>query len=247
MRAGGKPTFIYARCSTEEQTRSGLGLDDQITRGMAYCVSLGIPDDAAHVQLCVDEGVSGSVPFEKRPGGADLMRRIREGLAGGVVSIKLDRLFRAASDALEVTREWDRLGVALHLIDHGGQAMNTKSAFGKAFFTMAAAFAELERNLISERTKSALAQKKERGDRLGGTPLGYVKPAPGEPFERDTDELRTVELILKLRRRDPKRWSYREIGKRLAAEGHRTKHGGQWAAQTIKRIWDRREQYGALP
>lgn len=246
MPANRKLTYIYARVSTEEQSRSGLGLDDQIERGMAYCTSLGIPANPSNVQLLVDEGVSGSVPFEKRPGGAVLMERVRAGLVGGVVSIKLDRLFRAASDALEVTREWDRLGVALHLIDHGGQAMNTKSAFGKAFFTMAAAFAELERNLISERTKSALAQKKERGDRLGGTPLGYVRPAPGKPFEPVTNELRTVELILKLRRRDPSRWSFREIAARLDAEGCQTKRGGKWAPQTVKRIWDRRADYASL-
>lgn len=69
-----------------------------------------------------------------------------------MVALKLDRRFRDAADALVQTRVWDRAGIALHVVDMGGQSLNTASSMGRMFLTMTAAFAELERNLISERT-----------------------------------------------------------------------------------------------
>lgn len=236
-------TYIYRRVSTEEQARGGVSLDDQQERALAYVRSLGMPIDREHVHVLTENGVSGSVPLEERPMGAQLVARVREGAVANVVAFKLDRLFRDAGDALKVTKEWDKLGVALHLVDHGGQALNTRTAFGKAFFTMAAAFAELERNLISERTRSALQHKQARGDRLGAPPLGYLTTGNGHPPVAADGEMDTVRLILKLRRRDPERWTFREIAARLAREGHRTKRGGSWAPQTVKRVWDRRAEY----
>lgn len=47
--------------------------------------------------------------------------------------------------------------------------ISTKDAMGKMFFTMMSAFAELEANLLSERTKKGLASARARG-RLGGRP-----------------------------------------------------------------------------
>src|SRR5690625_1736259 len=47
--------------------------------------------------------------------------------------------------------------------------INTKDAMGKMFFTMMSAFAELEANLLSERTKKGLESARSRG-RMGGRP-----------------------------------------------------------------------------
>lgn len=49
------------------------------------------------------------------------------------------------------------------------EAIDTTTAAGKAMLTVIAAFAEMERNFISERTRAALAGKKARGERLGLT------------------------------------------------------------------------------
>jgi len=74
--------------------------------------------------------------------------------------VKLDRLFRNATDALQKSAEWDKAKLALHILDMDGSNIDTASAVGKMFFTMTAGFAEMERNLISERTKAALSFKK---------------------------------------------------------------------------------------
>jgi hypothetical protein len=59
-------------------------------------------------------------------------------------------------------------------------------------------------------------------------------------------ELETVRLLLTVRRRNPERWSFREIAARLEREGRQTKRGGAWAAATVKRVWDRRRLYTRL-
>jgi site-specific DNA recombinase len=63
--------------------------------------------------------------------------------------------------------------VGLHLIDMGGQSVNTRSAMGRMFFTMATGFAELERGLIAERTASAMKVKRERLEVYSRPTIGF--------------------------------------------------------------------------
>lgn len=241
-----KWTVLYARVSTTEQERDGVSLDDQIARARAYCHSLKAGYDPVTVKVCRDAGVSGSVPMDERPKGRLLMQYVRERRVQHIVAFRLDRLFRDAGNCLDVTKEWDRLGVTLHLLDLGGQAINTSSATGRFMLTIVAAAAEMERNVLRERTKSALDHKRSRGDWMGDPPLGYTLAEPGKPLQPVPAELATVQLILKLRRRDPSRWSFHQIADRLTAEGHKTKRGGRWAASTVKKVWDRRDVYQQL-
>ena len=92
---------------------------------------------------------------------------------GHIVALKLDRLFRDAADALHQSRAWDKAEIALHLVDMGGQSLNTASAMGRFFLNMMAGVAELERNLIAERTGMALAYKKAHREAYAPTPYGF--------------------------------------------------------------------------
>lgn len=232
---------IYTRVSTDEQARLGVSLDAQEARARAYCELHGLVVDA----VFRDEGVSGAKPLSTRPLGSALVAALETGTVGHVVALKLDRLFRDAIDCLETSRRWDAAGVAMHLIDLGGQTVNSASAMGRFMLTVVAGAAEMERNLVRERTRVALHHKRDRGDRLGSTPLGFRTPAPGAAMVEVREELATVQLILRLRRRDPKRWTFRAIAARLEHEGHRTKRGGRWDGTTVRGIWDRRERYSA--
>jgi len=124
--------------------------------------------------LIREEGVSASIPLAKRPAGARLLQWIGGGI-GHVVCLKLDRLFRDAEDALRQTKAWDRAGIALHMVDMGGASMNTASAMGRMFLTLMAGCAELERNLVAERTASVLAHKKQQGKVYNHTPYGFQR------------------------------------------------------------------------
>lgn len=87
---------------------------------------------------------------------------IREGET--LVITRLDRLGRSAKDLLGLASELEDKGVQLEGIE---QNIDTSSAEGKLFFTLIAAFAEFEREMIRARTMDGLAAARARG-RLGG-------------------------------------------------------------------------------
>ena len=222
------PTAIaYIRVSTEEQAREGVSLAAQEERIRAYCALAGLD----LVQVVRDAGVSGSKPFRTRPGGEVVLRELKKRGIKNVVVVKLDRLFRDAADALEQTREWDERGVALHLLDFGGQTLSTGSAMGRLFLTLTAAFAELERNLIRERTTVALQHKKRQGEVYGPVPFGLDRVGDAlKPNRREQQALR------KMREWRATGMTMREIASRLTASGVRTKRGGRWDCGTVSYI-----------
>jgi DNA invertase Pin-like site-specific DNA recombinase len=213
----------YVRVSTQEQAK-GVSLDAQAERIRAYCTLAGVE----LVGIIREEAVSGSKALALRPGGTELVRALAQGKATHVVALKLDRLFRDAADALEQTRAWDRKGIALHLCDVGGQAINTGSAMGRMFLTMMAGFAELERNLIAERTAQALAHLKANRQAYSRTPFGFDRK--GSRLVGNAQELGTVARIRTLAQAGK---SLRAIARLLNQEEVPTKRGGQWHARTV--------------
>lgn len=132
-----KKAVLYVRVSTTEQAREGVSLEAQEERLLAYCKLMGLDP----VVLIREEGVSGGKALTTRPGGHELADLISKKKAGHVIALKLDRLFRDAEDALHQTKAWDKAGITLHLVDMGGQSLNTSSAMGRMMLTMMAGFA----------------------------------------------------------------------------------------------------------
>lgn len=227
----------YVRVSTDEQAREGVSLDAQVARLQAYCTMTGL----TVVKMIREEGVSARLALSHRPGGRELLSLIRARKAQHVVSLKLDRLFRDAEDALHQTREWDQANIALHLVDMGGQSLNTASAIGRLFLTMTAAFAELERNMCAERTKAALAHKKSMRQAYGTTPLGYQRVE--DTLVPDPEEMETVTTI---RRMYDEGNSLRSIANSLNSQGIPSKNGGRWYASTVRYVL-RNDLYAAMP
>jgi len=213
--------------STEEQARGGVSLEAQEERLKAYCSMTGLEV----VEIIREEGISGAKPLASRPGGERLLKLIANKKVKHVVALKLDRLFRDAEDALHQTRAWDRAGIALHLVDMGGQTLNTATAMGRFFLNMMAAFAELERNLIAERTATALAHKKAHKKAYAPTPFGFERV--GDTLQEKPEEQEIIAQIFTWREAG---WSLRKIAAELNKQGVPTKQGGQWYASTVKYI-----------
>ena len=224
--------IAYTRVSTQEQALQGVSLEAQEARLRAYCTLAGLE----LVEIVREEGVSGGKPLANRPGGARLLEALEAGEASHVVSLKLDRLFRDAVDAMGMSKNWDAAGVSLHLVDMGGQAINTGSAIGRFFLTMMAGFAELERNLISERTSAALQHKIANGEHVGAPALGF-KMVDGE-LQENSSEKATVARIRELRAEGR---TLRDIADTLTAEGWKTKRGGDWHSSTVSYVLKRLE------
>lgn len=157
-RASTRPvrTYCYARCSTSEQARSGLGIAAQRAELLAEVTRRG----AADVAWVIDEGVSGSTLA--RPG---LERILADAGRGDVViATKGDRVSRRLSDLLALLERARQGGWSLVLLD---LQVDTATPTG-AFLTQSmGAVAELERRLIAARTSAALQAAKARGQRLG--------------------------------------------------------------------------------
>ena len=236
LRVGSEKRAIgYIRVSTAEQARSGLGLGAQSERIAAYAAMAGLE----LVDVIREEAVSGSVPLAERPAGATLLERLRAGEARHLIALKLDRLFRDAGDCLGQTRTWDKAGVALHFLDMGGQALNTASAMGRMFLTLSAAFAELERNVIGERTAAALAVKRQRGEKCGGAvPFGLTLGADGRTLVPVAREQAAIRMALKL---ETDGLSLRAICNALAKAGHAPR-GARWHSNTVLRILRRADR-----
>ncbi len=141
-------TFGYARVST-----SGQSLDAQ--RDALHAAGV----DARHVYV---ETASGR--RADRPVLVALLADLQQGDA--LVVTKLDRLGRSMAHLVQVVEELERRGVALRSIS---ESIDTSSPAGRFMVHMLAALAQMEADLIRERTLDGLAAARARG-RAGGRP-----------------------------------------------------------------------------
>src|SRR5262249_3510420 len=147
--------FLYLRVSTERQADEGFSLSEQETRLRGYAQSVGLPVAGVFIEA----GVSGSKRLQTRPKGAELLSAARRG--DHIIASKLDRLFRSATDALNVAEALRVQGVRLHLLDLGGEVTGTGAA--KLVFSVLAAVAEMERTRIGERVRSVKQHLRDGG------------------------------------------------------------------------------------
>ncbi len=206
----------YIRVSTDEQAESGLGLEAQQQTLRAYCKAKGIALDA----VLVDAGYSGK--DLNRPGIAELLRRVREGEVATIITVKIDRLSRRVIDTLNIVETLRRHDSAIVFVH---EAIDTTTAAGKAMLTVIAAFAEMERNYISERTRAALAAKKARGERLGNPAFGALR-----------GEERVHEVARELR---GQRLSLRAIASALQDRGYTPRRARTWSPEMVRRLLNR--------
>ena len=181
----------YIRVSTEEQATSGSSLAAQQSAIRAYCVMRGID----LVSIVQDAGISATVRLADRPGGHYLTETLGASAVHAVVATKLDRLWRRVADCSECVRQWDSAGVSLHLLDLGGQAVDTSSAMGRFFVSLMSAVAELERDQLSERITSVLAHKRSKGERwCKNAPYGSQWSSEGhiEPCQAELDAVEVM-------------------------------------------------------
>jgi site-specific DNA recombinase len=109
-------------------------------------------------EVYTDAGVSGTT--RDRPALQRLLADARAGKIGRVVCTKLDRMGRRAADILAIEDELDSYGVERTYIN---DAIDTSTHTGRLLRTVLAAVAELERDMIVERTKAGAVEKARRG------------------------------------------------------------------------------------
>lgn len=124
------------------------------------------------VRIFKDDGYSGALPVEKRPGLKALQEYCKNHRVKKVIVFKLDRLFREARLALNFAWELGEQEIGLVAAQ---EIIDTSTPWGKFSRYMQIGVAELERDIISTRTIAALNVKKERLEHLGHVPFGFTR------------------------------------------------------------------------
>lgn len=93
-----------------------------------------------------------------------------------LIVTKLDRLGRSTVEVLQIIEDIKLKGIILHIIQDGLVIdCNISNPINDMLLALLSGFAQMERNFISERTKSALAQRKSQGIKLGRKKGAIVK------------------------------------------------------------------------
>ena len=109
---------------------------------------------------------SGSIPFEKRKGGAELMRKVQSGFVGSVSVQSIDRLGRNTLDILTTIKWFTKQGVNIISQKEGLQTLlkdGTENPTAKLMIGILGTLAEFELSRIRERQAEGIAKAKARG------------------------------------------------------------------------------------
>jgi len=217
-------TVGYLRVSTSGQAEEGLSLEAQRRKIAAYCDLYNLE----LVEIIEDAGLSGK-SISGWPGIQRIVSLINGRKIDNLVVVRLDRLARNVREAVELAELMQKRGIALHSIS---ERLDTSSATGRLFYNILAAMAAWEREIIAERTASALAVKRADGLRISGqAPYGFTFGESGAVVEC-REEQATIRRILDLHGEG---YSIRRIRQTLAVSGHVNRNGNTFG---VSEIWN---------
>ncbi len=140
--------YGYARVSTDDQTPA---------------LQLAALKKAGCKTIFKDDGLSGATT--KRPA---LLRCLKKLESGDTLIVwKLDRLGRSLRDLIAILDDLKQRGIKFRSLT---EAIDTDTATGRALWQMIGILAELERSLISERTRAGVKDALRRGVKFGRKP-----------------------------------------------------------------------------
>lgn len=224
----------YIRVSTHDQATEGVSLDAQKGRIGGWCTARGLTLDGADVY--VDAGLSGG-RADNRPGLQSALDAVC--LARGVLVVySLSRLARSTKDAISIAERLKKAGAEMVSLTEN---LDTTTATGKLLYRMLAILAEFERDLVSERTRTALSHKRSKSERIGQIPYGWRLSEDGLTLVIDDAEREVLADVSRLRLDG---LSMRDIAAELSRLGVPTKNGRPtWTHSSIADILNRKVRY----
>jgi site-specific DNA recombinase len=216
----------YVRVSTEEQAERGVSLDAQRAKLDAYAALY----DLELIEVIVDAGVSAK-SFH-RPGLQRAFSLLRKGKAAALLVAKLDRLTRSMRDLGALVEDelvkgrWALLSVA--------EQLDTRTASGRLVLHILGSVASWERDVIAERTKEAMAHKRDRGERTShDAPYGFHIAADGSTLVSDEAEQALLDAIRQARVRG---LTQRAVVAELTRQGFTTRKGTPLGLLQVQRM-----------
>ncbi len=217
--------ILYIRVSTEEQSQSGLGLEAQEKACRTLAASLG----ASETLLFTDAGISGSKGIEDRPALTEALAALRKGDV--LIVAKRDRIARDMLVTLTVEKVVTKRGA--RLLSVAGEGSDSDGVTGLILRTMTDLFAQVERETIRSRTRSALQVKKSKSERVGAIPYGFQLAEDGKHLLECEREQRIIAIVESLRNEG---LSLRAIVARLNEDRIPTRTGRAWLLTQVVRI-----------
>ncbi len=212
----------YIRVSTDEQAKSGLGLEAQEKKIRAYAELF----DIELTEIVSDEGISGKTL--KRPGLQKVLAQVQNKEVEGIIVAKLDRLTRSVSDMGTLVASTFNTAELFSV----SEQVDTRTAAGRLVLNVLVSVGQWERETIVERTKDALAQKKNRQEKTGGIVPYGKKLVDGKLVEEEAEQ-QVIDYIHRLRAEGT---SYNRIAEALNMRKIKTKTNKIWHASTILNI-----------
>lgn len=226
--------FGYIRVSTNEE-KQALGTESQRQKIVDYCKKNGLD----LIEIVIDE-ISGGRKFTMRESNSKIQKMVEKGVKH-LVSLKLDRLFRVASDGLNQFEAWDKVGLKVHLVD---MKIDTSEMIGKFMLTQFLAVAELERSTIKNRIVSALEVKKKRGEALGRWRTFGFDIVEGK-IQVNEEELKILEDAIE--RIESRQTTQTKVAEEFNQRGIKPVRGGKWNQAMISKTFSKfREIRGRL-
>lgn len=214
-----KAIVVYLRVSTNQQGRSGLGIEAQREALARFAGGEGFEIVAEFIEV---ETGKGSDALERRPQLAAALAKARA-LRCPVAVAKLDRLSR---DVHFIS------GLMSHRVPFVVSELGPD--VDPFVLHLYAALAEKERALIAGRTKSALAAAKAKGVKLGNPNIEAAQGAAVATVKADADRAarNVLPIIAEIRRSGAS--TLRAIADALNARGVPTPRGGRWHAMSVR-------------
>lgn len=216
------------RVSTDDQARSGLGLEAQMAAVEGWCTREGVE----LLAVFREAGVSGATPLEQRHGLQSALSLLLERKARYLVVATRDRLSRDPMVSAMVDKTLRKHGASVAAADGLGNGSAPADVLVRAVVDGVAAF---ERAMTAERTSKALRARQARGQYVGRAPYGH-RYENGQLVE-DAGEQLLIEQIMGLHRQG---LPLREVAASLLELGITNRSGGRWHPTQIRRVLERR-------
>lgn len=215
---------IYVRVSTvHQQDKDSIPM--QKKQLIDYATFIG----ANKYEIFEDVGFSGK--NTERPAFQEMINAVRQHKFTHILVWKLDRISRNLIDFANMYDEFKRLGVTFVSLN---EQFDTSTAMGEAMLKIILVFAELERNMTSERVTSVMLNKATNGEWNGGrVPFGYTYDKKAKKFEINKSESAIVKKIYAMYANAK---SLLVVSRALNESGTRTRAGKPWSPVTVQKI-----------
>lgn len=213
---------IYIRVSTTHQIDKD-SIPMQRNDLVSYARLMLNTDDYA---IFEDAGYSGK--NTDRPNFQKMMSQIRSGDFTHLLVWKIDRISRNLLDFSSMYKELKELGV---VFVSKNEQFDTSTAMGEAMLKIILVFAELERNMTSERVSATMISRASNGQWNGGrVPFGYDYDYESKTFSINKQESEVVKLI---HDKYEEMQSLVQEARYLNEHNFTTREGNEWSPVTL--------------